>query len=97
MTTEKIYAFFALSVYEASAANTLDLPEPWTPLSISLIGTSGFAYAVYNAVTYVLAGHCPIFTSLNYGKGGVRSYPLSGYRIEKDRPTVAVTRALKLE
>ena len=46
MITQKTYALLALTVYQASAENTLDLPDPWiqTPQPT---GTDGFAYAVY--------------------------------------------------
>ena len=46
MITQQTYALLALTVYQTSVKNTLDLPPNWTQIP-QPPGTDGFAYAVY--------------------------------------------------
>ena len=46
MITQQTYSLLALTVYQASVKNTLDLPSPWAQIP-QPTGTDGFAYAVY--------------------------------------------------
>ena len=47
MITKQTYSLLALTVYAGSEKNTLNLPPGWEKRPNPLVGTNGFAYAVY--------------------------------------------------